>query len=96
MTTTPAQVKAAIGAKLETLMTSESLARLVSDLDQTREAIPAGQARYQLLAWVGPQTAQADANVTFHPAMSVRLLVHYHLGAAEPERTPAESAPVAS
>lgn len=84
---TPAQVKAAVASKLETLMSAESLARLASDFDISRERIPAGAARYQLQAWVGPQTAMADANPTFHPAMSVRLLVHYHLGASEAERT---------
>ncbi len=84
---TPAQAKAAIATKLEAAMSAESAARLASDFDTTREAIPASQVRYQLQAWVGGDTTEEDSNEIFTPSMPVKLIVHYHLGAVEAEQT---------
>lgn len=84
---TPAQVKAAIASKVVTLLSGQAGARMASDLSLDRQAIPAGDARFQLRALVGPPTKLKDSNTSFAAAMAVELRVHYHLGSSEAEQT---------
>lgn len=74
-----ATVKASIETKLETLMTAESAARMVSDFLTVCDQVPAGEARYQLRGWPSGESTLPDSNVVFRPRVEYELVVVYHI-----------------
>ena len=79
------QFALAIQAGLEALLADYDGERMASDFSVRDQQVPAGAARFQVQAFTLPQSTVADANVDYFPAMTCRVLVHYHLGAGEAE-----------